>query len=257
MITLSPKSDLCPFCQKATLPHKNSPHCGGVKCRLAWQKLQQDNTSKYWQDKKQQFEKTVEGLYSNWQKDNNLDTENTALATIPYNHQETEKTTQERIDYLFEYLNKIAHSLESVDTETKLISPFDTSPHQHIEKYLPKLCATCKGRCCQKGKNHHAFIQRSTLIRILEEDPEQTIETILEGYRAHIPEHAVSGSCIYHTDKGCNLDPKLRADICGEFFCLELNNFIDENQGTTTPSHVLAVATDECEVVTWHPLSPG
>ncbi|MFL0810706.1 MAG: hypothetical protein K6L76_09850 [Agarilytica sp.] len=223
---------------------------------MTWQREQQAQASECWKKKEKQHKQDIEKLYKDWQKENGFNEEQSSVVSVPYNHQESETVPQERIDFFIEHLRTLTNSLEQVEQETKFVSPFDTHPHQNVAQFLPHLCGTCRGRCCNKGKINHAFIQRSTILSILDSTPSLDAETLIDEYHKHIPEKSVTNSCIYHTDSGCNLDSSLRANICDDFYCLDLNNFIDTHQNVKGPHQVLAVAKDQCEVITWKTI-PG
>lgn len=113
----------------------------------------------------------------------------------------------------------------------------------------------CRGACCKmRGRENHAFIQRSTLIRVLKnseisiENPDVSIENIVSTYLSHIPEKATINSCVYHGALGCVLPEYLRADICSDFFCSALSEHINKHVEQGSPGNTLVFAVNESDI---------
>ena len=95
------------------------------------------------------------------------------------------------------------------------------SPEAQGSGGLPgRLCGACGGGCCTAGGEKSAYLTPSTIRRVLDADLSQTPAALKAAYLAHVPERAVSRSCLYHTREGCALPRPLRSDTCNHFACL-------------------------------------
>ncbi len=248
------KPKACPYCDAPLLSYSVQPHCGSLQCRMKWDKEKQLKTNEYWHALEKKHAENIQQKFDQWTSQENLDPKRVAVAEVPNCNFGMEDVSEERSDAILEHISALLNEIQEIDNgatpteETTFRSPFETPKEQSVAKFLGSMCALCNGRCCTKGKAHNAFIQRSTLVRVLEGNENLSLENVQQTYKNHIPERAIANSCIFHTDKGCCLSGDLRANICDEFFCLKLNDFIDEFQGKEVPEKVMVVSAHECEV---------
>ncbi len=248
------KTKACPYCDKALLAYSAQAHCGSLPCRMKWDKEKQLKTNDYWNILEKTHTENIKKKFTEWTVQENLDPNLVAVAEVPNCNFEMEVVSEARTEALLGHISVLLNEMQEIDNgvpqkvETTFRSPFDTPKEQSVAHFLGSMCAACNGRCCTKGKAHNAFIQRSTLTRVLETNEGICPENILQAYKNYIPEKATANSCIFHTDKGCCLSADLRANICDEFFCLKLNDFIDEFQGKTPPKKIMVVSAHECEI---------
>jgi hypothetical protein len=92
------------------------------------------------------------------------------------------------------------------------------APADDVLSTLGHACATCRGQCCTAGGNH-AFLRGENLTRLRNEHPDDTAESLLAQYAAHLPEQHYRDSCVYHTTSGCALPRTLRSDLCNRYLC--------------------------------------
>ncbi len=96
-------------------------------------------------------------------------------------------------------------------------------------------CGTCRGFCCAWGGTH-AFLGKTTLARIATERSITNHTELATLYFDLLPERSYSGSCVFHTQRGCALPRDLRADICNSFVCGGLQAYLtDESGGRPQP----------------------
>lgn len=139
------------------------------------------------------------------------------IAILPAFDRPLEKTHERRKRALAERLTEIAaemrlHPAQETTTSFSLAETPADMPH------VAQACATCRGQCCAHG-GENAYLTRQTLTRVLEATPGKTLEDVVRRYLELIPEKGHKGSCIYHTDKGCNLPSEMRSNTCNEFYC--------------------------------------
>jgi hypothetical protein len=82
-----------------------------------------------------------------------------------------------------------------------------------------RLCAQCRGRCCQPGAGWRGFIDLTVLSRWKQEHPSSSLSDAVDAYVAMLPAEHVRGSCLYQTTTGCAMPRERRADICNGFAC--------------------------------------
>ncbi len=248
------QSKTCSYCSKALLAYSAQAHCGALQCRMKSDKEKQLKTNEYWKTLESKHANNIQQKFERWKLQENLDPKHVAVAEVPNCNFETETVNDTRSEAFLSHISLLLKEISDIDNsvpvavEAMFRSPFDTPKKQSVSHFLGKMCALCNGRCCTKGKAHNAFLQRSTLVRVMQNNDEIMPDNIVQLYESHIPEKATANSCIFHTDKGCCLSSELRAGICDEFFCLKLNDFIDEFQGKSVPEKVMVVSSHECEV---------
>lgn len=82
-----------------------------------------------------------------------------------------------------------------------------------------RLCAQCRGRCCQHGAGRRAFIDLILLQRWQAQHPGSTLQDAVQAYLEMLPSSHMEASCLYQTAQGCNIPRQFRADICNGFAC--------------------------------------
>jgi hypothetical protein len=135
---------------------------------------------------------------------------------------------------------KLADDEESSESESE--SESDKSNCEQPSLHVLNACMTCGGYCCKAG-GAHAFLDKDNIRRIWMTRPEDTPESVLQYYLDSLPPQSSVGWCVYHTDRGCNLDRTMRADICNDFHCSGIVDHKDQVVELTAKS-TTAVAFD-------------
>ena len=111
--------------------------------------------------------------------------------------------------------------LESVVADGTVIGhsipPQFTTDNKHPQG--ARLCAQCRGRCCEAGASRGAFIDRAVLQRWQQEQAAGSLNDAIDAYLAMLPSEHVLGACLYQTARGCAIPRERRADICNDFAC--------------------------------------
>ena len=107
-------------------------------------------------------------------------------------------------------------------------------------------CTTCKGRCCEPGADHHAFVNADTIRQYRAYHPDLDADAIREAYAGRLPDRHTEGSCIFHGSQGCTLDRTQRAEICNVHHCRALA-FLLETEHVRSAGPFLIVASDQEE----------
>lgn len=100
-----------------------------------------------------------------------------------------------------------------------------------------RLCAQCRGRCCEHGAQWRAFIDFTVLSRWQQAHPESSLADAVDAYMSLLPAEHVQGACLYQTASGCAIPRESRADICNGFACDALERVQREarcNPGSAT-----------------------
>jgi hypothetical protein len=124
-----------------------------------------------------------------------------------------------------------------------------------LDPLLGRGCATCRGRCCNLGRDH-AYQDAANLESYMHRHPDQRPRHILEDYLSRMPNRAYKESCVYHVEAGCVLPREMRAGICNEFYCTELRDF--QRQFPRGPSQaVIYIAIEGTRLVRAEPVVAG
>lgn len=121
--------------------------------------------------------------------------------------------------------------------EVVTVSPQLQTASQHV-------CACCQGFCCLGGLHSHAYLKVETLQRYMAAHPRLSRRQVLREYLRHIGTYTYTDSCVYHQADGCSLPAELRADICGRFYCGELQKFREEALATGVVRGFFAAVAD-------------
>ena len=124
-----------------------------------------------------------------------------------------------------------------------------------VDPLLGRGCATCRGRCCNLGRDH-AYQDAATLEGYMHRHPGERPRHILEDYLSRMPNRTYEESCVYHTEAGCVLPREMRARICNEFYCAELCDFQREFPRGFL-GRIIYVAIDGARVMRAEPLGVG
>ncbi len=100
-------------------------------------------------------------------------------------------------------------------------------------------CATCRGHCC-KGGGNHAYIDDTTIDRVRRDHPALDARAIIDLYLKRVAPVSCRDSCLFHGRGGCGLDRALRADLCNDYYCNGLQDFIKRD---SVPDRVQILAT--------------
>ncbi len=235
----------CRYCQVLTIhrePHAEGLqwNCRGVCC-LMLRAIERDRierrielerksalleAAKAWKAELLNADETASSIF-NLAADEAADIESYQVVVVPFLNALVGIPDPERIQ-------AFKHRLE------ELINAAFTQPEQLSDtpvalKSLPALasaseapvfanaCSSCRGKCCTQGEGH-AFLSISTIRRVMRAMPTATAAEIHARYSCYLPQRSVVGSCEFHTDRGCNLPPEMRADMCNHYICPSLHD---------------------------------
>jgi hypothetical protein len=163
------------------------------------------------------------------------------VVSIPFNPNQTTTLDYAVIEAFAEHLQQLVEHYSGEDESdhvTDFVAPDDIDV---LAPALETACTACRGHCCFNGREYYAFIEESTISRVLSQDDELALENIAELYLSYIPSQTIEGGCVYQAEHGCCLPGELKADICDQYFCSGLRDFIEEADSTSTEQTVLAV----------------
>lgn len=240
----------CVFCNTVLYDRSVKLHCQRLECRL---KSQQEELKKV-HARRRQKERALDekkGSYKKkWLEINPKYKNELPIVEVPYFHPGSEELSEKRIAPFEAHLREMISSLDRVEEEEKFRSPHGTPKKNELGAMLGKACGMCNGKCCRQGATSHAFIQRSTILRVLGANEGMEADQLVNLYKSYIPKIANKKSCVYHTTSGCCLPGELRADICDEFFCWNLDQHIEEHYDKSQPSQTMIFSVEEYEVKT-------
>ncbi|SMF03557.1 hypothetical protein SAMN02745866_00295 [Alteromonadaceae bacterium Bs31] len=243
----------CSICG-TTLPQAltltQQSYCQKIECKLSWQRNQHNKIHQHRSQQKALYESARDKRVQHFLVANNLEASDINLVELPYVDTQSSAPPEERLSDFREFLHKLLQTLDEVEDETLIRSPNKTLEHSATALKTLEFCASCQGKCCHKGRQYHSFLQRHTLLKAIQENPHFSIanelnepnpESIVETYLSHIPEESITDSCLYHTASGCALPGNLRANICSEFYCNNLSDFINKSVSGEAKKHTISV----------------
>ena len=231
---------------------KHLPLVGGSCQKLACrQAMERQRLLHQVAEYKQQIEQRDERLLA-LQKDSIEVAGNAAVLKIPFQDITSESQSSAPREIFLEHITHLMETLEQ--PERKFKARLDTVVKPQHEAYLAKACGSCRGYCCVGAKDFNSFIQRDTLRRVLTlypeldtGDVETTTHALQALYQQYFPAVAIPNACVFQGEKGCTLIADLRADLCGDYFCEALDEFVEQNP-VSVPSQILMVGVDGPDV---------
>lgn len=131
-------------------------------------------------------------------------------------------------DFLLDLLKQIAASESQPLPDGALGAAQATQPSMPaegaVDRLLASVCAVCRGFCCFYGGTRHAFLDADALAAFRWRNPGLDDAAVAKAYLDFLPEQHCAGSCLYHTDSGCNLPRAMRARICNAYECSGLKD---------------------------------
>jgi hypothetical protein len=152
-------------------------------------------------------------------------------------------------DHLNRLITEAAESRASSPGQEVL--PVVPAPSEPVVPGLPvvlgRACAVCQGYCCESGKNH-AYLTVATIRRYMAQHPELRPRDVLAAYLSRVGNKTFSGSCVFHQAGGCNLPREMRGDMCNQWYCRGLIDFL-HSPSSLEPPRAFFVSMSEDAVV--------
>jgi hypothetical protein len=153
------------------------------------------------------------------------------ISVVPFHTRPTvpvsEEERQELLSFLQGRLQEISsheHAPRAVPTDPTMEQAVNAEAPNDVATLLGKVCGVCAGFCCHHGATNHAFLDEETLLRVLAQHPDIPAAEVVMDFISRIPAEHYKGSCVYHTETGCNLPRDMRARICNAYECRGLKD---------------------------------
>ncbi len=147
---------------------------------------------------------------------------------------------RDRTRALKRHLVESLRDLREARRPEKLIQPRSPQPQGFAADVVRAGCTQCQGHCC-RGGGEHAYIDERTMARVRQAHPDLDAAAIIALYMSHIAEQAYEGSCLFHGRNGCTLAQPLRAELCNQYYCNGLWDFLKLRP---LPKHVEVLASN-------------
>ena len=97
-----------------------------------------------------------------------------------------------------------------------------------LEDQVGRVCAHCRGGCCGAGHDT-GFVDALLLRRVMKDKPEMRPREIYQTYMDCLPHKSIDGSCLFHTNLGCNLPRLLRSEVCNSYLCESVVDYMKKS----------------------------
>jgi hypothetical protein len=162
-----------------------------------------------------------------------------ALVPVPLLDEVLEAPPPDRIRGLKRHLVQSLRALRVAKRPDRLIQKTTPEPAGFKAAVVGAGCATCRGHCCMGGGDH-AYIDERTMARVRRDNPELDARAIIGLYLTRLAPRSYRGSCLFHGPAGCTLGRALRAELCNQYYCNGLRDFL---RLTDNPDRVQIVAS--------------
>jgi len=160
------------------------------------------------------------------------------FVTVPLLNEVLAPPPPSRIRALKHHLVQSLRDLRVAKRPDRLTQKATPEPGGFTAKVLNAGCATCQGHCCTGGGDH-AYIDERTMARVRRDNPELDAREIIGLYLARVAPRSFRGSCLFHGPEGCTLGRKLRAELCNQYYCNGLRDFLQRSD-STAPVQIVA-----------------
>jgi hypothetical protein len=147
------------------------------------------------------------------------------LVTVPLLNQTLEPPSAGRVRALKRHLVQSLRDLRTVKRPERLVQQPTPEPVGFAAAVLAAGCATCQGHCCTGGGDH-AYIDARTMARVRRDNPDLDARAVIGMYVARLAPRGYKGSCLFHGPDGCTLGRDLRAELCNQYYCNGLQDFL-------------------------------
>jgi hypothetical protein len=157
---------------------------------------------------------------------------------VPRNQAQLVGMPPERVEKLREHLDQELADLRQAKRRERPDSSASAEPTGFAARVAATACSLCKGSCCRNGGDH-AFLGERTLARVRLDNPDMTDDMLRQHYLNRVPAESYHGSCIFHGRAGCTLDRSMRTDVCNQYFCGGLTDYMKSSE-PAAPTMILA-----------------
>lgn len=146
---------------------------------------------------------------------------------------------QARVRKLKRHLVESLRDLRQAKRPEKLIQPPSAEPEGFVADVVRAGCTQCQGFCC-RGGGEHAYLDERTMARVRRDNPDLNAAGIIALYTRSLASPGYEGSCLFHGSAGCTLPKPLRAELCNQYYCTGLWDFM---RTTPLPEKVVIAAS--------------
>lgn len=252
----------CHYCQvKLTLSQALAGNvCHDIQCRIAWQqdiyKKEQARQQKQL-EKERAFKVRARAYCDQLINDSGQEfLKPITVSIVPANETPLTDVSLQRIEKFRNHLQQCINETQAQETQNRddageRARETDSliNAETHFERQaLIQACTTCKGFCCLRGGETHAYQDLPNMARYMQKNRDKDSETVIAEYLDYIPQQSYEDSCVYHTESGCNLPRHMRAEICNEHLCRGLKN-IKREFHETCPDTLFIVAENTYKII--------
>jgi len=147
------------------------------------------------------------------------------VVTVPLLKETLAPPPRERVRALKRHLIQSLRDLREAKRPAKLVQTATPEPTGFAAAVVGMGCATCQGHCCMGGGDH-AYIDERTMYRVRRDNPDLDARAVIGRYLERIAPESYRGSCLFHGPTGCTLGRGLRAELCNQYYCNGLRDFL-------------------------------
>jgi hypothetical protein len=151
---------------------------------------------------------------------------------VPLNRKALAPVAADRVRRLRKHLVASLRAERQMKKPERFAAPPLPDPDGFAGEVARTACTLCQGWCC-KGGEEHAYLDERTMARVRRARPELDARGVLRLYSEHVPAEGYEKSCVFHGPLGCTLDRALRSDVCNNYFCSGLGNFVKDADRAT------------------------
>ncbi|MGB3247419.1 MAG: hypothetical protein WBB25_23030, partial [Sulfitobacter sp.] len=220
----------CRYCDSPVTVHQsiNPGHCGAKPCFerhvvAGIQKRSEAHIKERSRKRAVAKAQTLAArtLAAEWME---VEVDEVRVASVPHQSNPVVALPNDRRDAFLSHLSAILGTEDSSDYDTPdttatPVTPLPSSAPEPVD-LASAACSACQGKCCAKGGGTtYAFLTPESVADQRAARPQMRLEDIRAVYVKALPAASVSGSCVYHGERGCTLERDWRAPICNSFLC--------------------------------------
>jgi hypothetical protein len=172
------------------------------------------------------------------QRKNRIIDDDALPVMVPRNLAQLVAMPSERVAKLRAHLDQELADLRRAKRPERFDPHESAEPTGFAARVAATACSLCKGSCCRNGGDH-AFLGERALARVRLDHPGISDDALRQHYLDRVPAESYQGSCIFHGREGCTLDRSMRTDVCNQYFCGGLIDYMKAGE-PAMPTMVLA-----------------
>lgn len=220
----TPANQRCAVCERVLTPEQVARRtCASLACQQEW--LVDRPLANRREQAARFLKEAIVWRDSFAESGDRPDASSFPVLPLPQNHEVGTPLLPARREALRKHLIRVAtrafehrRGVTTEDAPAVIYRPLLDPPSPEMDTFLRTACTACRGACCRSA-GEHAYITHHTILRFLEDQPDHTLEQVVDAYTRHVPARTLPSGCVFQHSEGCALPRDMRSITCNRYYC--------------------------------------